>query len=129
MIPQIQLTTLVYLFAAVMAGALILDGTQITNKLFAQCGIVTATVSLLLLGFDKWAWSIRLLHPWFVARPYVKGTWKGLLVSSYIDPKTNQPIGPIEVYLVVRQSYSTLHLRLLTKQSSSESLANAIQKE
>jgi hypothetical protein len=128
-IPQIQLTTLVYLFAGVMAVALLLDGTQVTDKLFRQTGIVSGLVSLLLLAFDKWAWSFRVLHPWFVAKPNIKGTWKGVLHSNYIDPMTNQPVPPIVVYLVVRQSYSTLHLRLLTRQSSSESVANSIAKD
>ena len=129
MIPQIQLTTLVWLFVGVTAGALVLDGTHVTSKLFHQCGAVSGTISLLLLIFDKWAWSFRLLHPWFVSKPNIQGTWKGLLHSSYIDPNTNLPVPPIEVYLVVRQSYSTLHLRLLTTQSSSESVANSIAKD
>src|SRR5207244_1086903 len=66
--------------------------------------------------------------PWFVDRPYLKGTWKGVLVSSYVDPATQKPVPPIEAYLVIRQTYSSIHLRLMTKESASESVANNIPK-
>src|SRR5262249_20094759 len=66
--------------------------------------------------------------PWFVDRPYLKGTWKGVLESSYVDPATQQKVAPIEVYLVVRQTFSAVHLRLITRESASESLANNIPK-
>jgi hypothetical protein len=126
--PQLHLTTLVYIFVAVLAAALLVDGAKDTQFIFKPCGTVITVVGLLLLIFDKWAWSFRFLHPWFVARPYIKGTWKGMLVSEYVDPKTNQPVPPIEVYLVIRQTYFTIHMRLLTKESSSETMAMEIPK-
>lgn len=110
MIPQIHLTTLVYAFAAVWAVALVLDGTQVTTKLFKPCGTVAGAIGLLLLFFDRWAWSIRYLHPWFVDKPYIKGTWKGMLCSNYIDPLTTERVPPVEVYLVIRQTQGQILL-------------------
>jgi hypothetical protein len=51
-----------------------------------------------------------------------------VLLSSYVDPQTQKRVPPIGVYLVIRQTYSAIHLRLITKESSSESLANNIPK-
>ncbi len=126
--PQLHLTTLVYIFVAVLAAALLVDGTKETGFIFKPCGTVITVVGLLLLVFDKWAWSFRFLHPWFVARPYIKGTWKGLLHAEYVDPTTNQKVPPIEVYLVIRQTYFSIHARLLTRESSSEAMAMEIPK-
>jgi hypothetical protein len=125
-IKSIHLSTLVWVVFIIMAVMLLLEGTAVTTGLFKPCGSIVTVLGLVLLIFDKWAWSWRWFHPWFVDRPYVKGTWKGQLISSYINPATNQPVPPIEVYLVIRQTYSAIHLRLITKESSSESLANNI---
>jgi hypothetical protein len=124
--PQIQLSTLVYIIFGILGIALLVDGAQSAGYIFKPCGTVITVTGLLLIVFDKWAWSFRFLHPWFVARPYIKGTWKGVLKSEYIDPKTGAPVPPIEVYLVIRQTYFTIHMRLLTKESSSETLAMEI---
>jgi hypothetical protein len=128
-ISKIHLSVLVWAIAGLWVLSLALDGTQVSTGLFKPCSTVVTVLGLLLLAFDKWLWRFRLLHPWFVDRPYIRGTWKGQLTSQWVDPKTNQPLGPIEVYLVVRQTFSSIHLRLITRQSSSESLANNIPKE
>ncbi len=128
MIKSIHLSTLVWGVFMILAVMLVLDGTQVTTGLFKPCGAVVTVLGLLLLAFDKWAWSFRFLHPWFVDRPHLKGTWKGVLESNYIDPKTQQRAPPFEAFLVIRQSYSAIHLRLITKESASESMANNIPK-
>lgn len=128
MIKGIHLSTLVAGVFIILAAMLILDGTQVTTGLFKPCGAVVTILGLALLAFDKWLWGFRILHPWFVDRPYLKGTWKGAIVSSYIDPATQQKMPPIEAYLVIRQSYSAIYLRLITKESASESVANNIPK-
>jgi hypothetical protein len=128
MIKGIHLSTLVWGVIIILAVMLILEGTQVTTGLFKPCGAVVTVLGLVLLAFDKWLWSLRFLHPWFVDRPYLKGTWKGVLVSGYIEPATQQKVPPIEAYLVIRQTYSAIYLRLITKESTSESMANNIPK-
>ncbi len=124
--PQIQLTTLVYAIFGILGVALLVDGAQSAGAIFKPCGTVITVTGLLVMVFDQWAWRFRFLHPWFVARPYIKGTWKGVLASEYIDPKTGNAVPPIEVYLVIRQTYFTIHMRLFTNESSSETLAMEI---
>src|SRR5277367_5768948 len=118
MIKGVYLTTLVWGAVIILFVMLVLDGAQVTTGLFKPCGGVVTVLTLLLLAFDKWLWGFRLLHPWFVDRPYLKGTWKGVLESNYIDPATQQRVPPIEVYLVIRQTYSAIHLRLITQESA-----------
>jgi len=107
---------------------LVVDGTEVSSGLFKPCSTVVAGLGLLLLAFDKWLWKFRFLHPWFVDQPYLQGTWKGQLVSNWVDPQTGTRAEPIEAYLVVRQSFSAIHFRLITRESSSEALANNIPK-
>ena len=42
------------------------------------------------------------------------------IVSTYMDPATGITVGPISAYMEVRQTYTTLSMRLLTGESSSE---------
>jgi hypothetical protein len=53
----------------------------------------------------------------------LRGTWKGQLVSTWVDPVTNQGRGEIEAYLVIRQTYFTIDVRLLTAESGSVTLS------
>src|SRR3954470_8222553 len=67
-----------------------------------------------------------LLHEWFVKRPVIDGTWKLQLRSNWKDPATQNTIPPIEGYMVVRQTFSTLSMRLLTAKSHSEVVGTEI---
>lgn len=72
--------------------------------------------------FDRWAWcwpAVHRLH----GRPVLQGTWHGELASSYVNPETGEQIDPDpDVFLVIRQRFWSVYARLLTKESSSESL-------
>jgi hypothetical protein len=126
--PQLHLTTLVYTFVALLFAALVVEGVKDPWSVFKPTGFVITIMGFGLVVFDKWLWSLRILHGWFVSRPYIKGTWKGQLISKFVDPKTGLTAPPIEVYLVIRQKYFTIHMRLLTKESMSETLAMEIPK-
>jgi hypothetical protein len=58
--------------------------------------------------------------------PDVRGTWKAELNSFWIDPKTGKQRGKIEVYLVFRQTFSSLDIRLFSAESSSVSLSASV---
>lgn len=128
MIKSIHLTALIYGAFVIAAVMLVLEGAQVTTGLFKPCGVIITVLGFALLLFDKWAWSIRAIHPWFVDRPYIQGTWKGVLKSTYIDQQTEEATPPIEAYLVIRQSFSTIYLRLITRESGSETMVCNITK-
>ena len=70
--------------------------------------------------------KIPLLHGWFLKRPVIEGSWKVEIRSNWKDPATGNAIAPVEGYMVVRQTFSTLSLRLLTAESSSELVGTEI---
>lgn len=66
----------------------------------------------------KWLQG-RLLN-WFVKRPNIQGTWRVKIISSWVNPSTEQQIPPIEGYMVIRQTFTSLNMRLMTKDAYTE---------
>lgn len=73
--------------------------------------------------FNRWVWHfplVRKLH----GRPVLRGTWHGELASQWISPETGQRIPPDpDAFLVVRQTFWAVSVRLITKESKSVSLS------
>ena len=78
-------------------------------------GFLVAVVGL----FKRWWWSWGWLQGWFVQRPDLRGTWRVTLKSEWRDRRRKKTVEPIEGYMVVRQTLTTLNMRLLTRESSS----------
>jgi hypothetical protein len=87
---------------------------------------VITVVVYAVMAFDLWLWKLPILHSWFVKRPVIDGTWKVTIRSNYRDPTTRAAIAPVDGYMVIRQTFSTLSLRLLTRESSSELVGTEI---
>lgn len=80
-------------------------------------------VGLLAVAFDLLLWRLSVVRL-VVGRPRVYGTWKAVLTpsqDSHIPDGGNR--GPIEAYVIIAQTYWTLHVTLHTKESSSRSTA------
>lgn len=126
MISRLHLSTIIFFATVVWAVLLILNGQSISPQWFHPFSTVVGVLIIGLNIFDRWAWRFPLLHPWFVSQPNLRGTWKTVLHSTWVDPETNQRPDPIEAYVVIRQTFSSLYMRLITRESSSESLAAAL---
>ena len=63
--------------------------------------------------FFKWGWKLLIFHDWLVPFPNIGGTWKGQIVSDWVNPETGQTIAPIPAILTVKQSF--FHLSCLTR--------------
>lgn len=89
-------------------------------------------VPALLFGatlFERWGWRWSPLHTaQIVSTPVVIGTWKGTLESAWKDPASGISPEPKTVYLTVGQTATTVSVRLLTDESSSEQVAGAVTK-
>jgi hypothetical protein len=119
----------VLLVAALLWGVILLfEGVAVDGAWFSPFSMVVSALLLLLIVFDRWAWRLRLLQGWFVARPDLRGTWRVELQSGWENPETGNVIGPIIAYLAVRQTFSTLSVRLFTAESASELIASEITK-
>src|SRR3569623_1017994 len=78
------------------------------------------------IAFDLWFWKLPFLHGWFVKRPIIDGTWKVEIRSQWRSPGSGLGIPAGEGYMIVRQTLSTLSLRLLTQESSSELIGSEV---
>ena len=117
---QRYVKAIIYLTVLVWTVVLLLNHEALKTTWLAPLSTVTSVVLILVMLFDLWGWKLPFLQGWFVKRPAIDGTWKVRLISNYKNPETGAAIPPIEAYMVVRQTLSTLSLRLLTKESTSE---------
>lgn len=116
------------IYGAVLAWTVVLyvNHQAIHSSWLQLLSTVTTVVLYGVMIFDLWLWKLPFLHGWFVKRPVIDGTWKVEIRSNWNDPATGTAIAPVEGYMVVRQTLSTLSMRLLTAESSSELVGTEI---
>lgn len=127
MMPKRLHVSAILLFAALLWGVLLmLSGLPVTSAYLKPFSIIVGAVVAMLAAFDLWLWRVPILQGWFVKRPHLWGTWRVTFQSSWIDPQTQQRIGPRKAYAVIDQTYTRTSLRLLTEESTSELLVDDI---
>jgi SMODS-associating 2TM, beta-strand rich effector domain len=121
MISQLHLTTLVIAATVIWGITLLLQGAPVGLDWLKPYSTVVGILPLVLLVFDKWLWRLRILHGWFVKKPNLQGTWKAQLRSTWNEGASEAR--EIEGYMIIRQTYSSIAMRLVTSESSSELIA------
>src|SRR5262245_11273691 len=121
---RIQIAIFLGALAAMWTPVLILHGVSTPALITSFLGLVTPT-GLLLIAFDKWMWRWRWLYPWLVSQPNIEGTWRGEFISSFREQDGTQ-IPPARAFLVVRQSFFSVSVRMLTLEARSDPLAHTI---
>lgn len=130
MVSRAYLSVVVALSAGVWAGCLVFfEGWRLSLSFFKPYSLSILLLTLALTAWDRVLWRFSWFYPWAIQRPDLNGTWKGTLRPIWKDPATGEPRPPISVYLVVRQTFSTLRLVLLTEESRSESVASRVVEE
>lgn len=122
MIERLHLSALVLTAALIWGLLLVLDGVVVHASWLRPFSLVTGILLILLAGFDLFLWRVPFLHPWFVGRPNLRGTWRAVLRSNWSKPSTQETVAPIQGYVVISQTFSRLSLRLMTEESRSELL-------
>jgi hypothetical protein len=123
----VQLITLLGIWAAILYGT----NTPLTinwDAIKKLPDVVTIYVVLSFV-FTKWLWRLRLFRGWLVPFPDLQGTWAGELKSTWKHPETGQPIPPLRMIVVVRQTFSSVSCTLFTKESESYSTAAQITRD
>lgn len=82
--------------------------------------------TILALIFTKWIWRWKIFQGWLVKIPDLQGTWKGTIISTWINPETNNKIDPIPAILSIKQTFNKIDCFLFTNESSSYSTAAEI---
>jgi hypothetical protein len=130
MLTRLHITSFLGLTVVAWLIALWAQGTPLITLDFLRpfvilVGIITGVATL----FIRYAWSWKVFQGWYVRRPDVRGTWKVELQSDWINPETKQPIPTIVAYAAIRQSLTSLSLRLMTPESKSKLIAHSIELE
>lgn len=126
MISRLQLSTLIAAAAIVWAALLLVEGVAVGVEFARPFNRVIGVLVILLWVCERWAWRWQWLHPWFVATPVLHGTWRGTIVSTWVNPETGREIAPIEAYVAITQTASTIRMRVMTPESGSELLGASI---
>ncbi|HTE41012.1 MAG TPA: hypothetical protein VK629_09280 [Steroidobacteraceae bacterium] len=130
MLTRIQLSIIAGLTIAMSFLWLMVRGEEPSiGGVTAILGTVITLIYTAVMAFGKYAWPWAVFRGWLVKRPDLRGSWKVTLVSDYIDPNTGIAVPPIRAYMVVRQTLTTLSMRLFTKESRSVSVAHSIEQE
>lgn len=123
---KVQMYAQIAAFLAIWIFVLVVtQPTPVWDLVEALKQVPTAIAIYAVLGiiFTKWIWRWSFLHPWLVKIPDLQGTWRGILKSDWIDPATGQGVAPIPMVLTIRQNFSNIRCVLMTKESSSHSVA------
>jgi len=122
-----QLRTLLALAVVAWAIVLILQGQSVSPALLSPFSYVLSVLTLGVIFWERWVWAWRVSYFFRLNKhPDLRGTWKGVVVSDWVDKESKRGRGPIEVYLVIRQTYTTIDVRLFSEESSSVSLSGNI---
>jgi SMODS-associating 2TM, beta-strand rich effector domain len=120
-IKGVQLNILVGLVLLVVAIVAAFEGEQLPAHILSSFSYVVTGVSAALLLWDRFFWKFPIFYPWLTKRPNLAGTWKGEVMSDFVQPGRGH--GPIEVYLVIRQTFSEVTARMFSLESVSTSLS------
>lgn len=130
MLTRLHISSFIGLTIAVWLLALWVQGMPVLSADFIKpFGTVVGAITLFVTLFDKYLWSWKVFKGWYVKRPDLRGTWQVELKSSWVNPDTGEGIAPIYGYVVIRQSLTSLSLRLMTKESRSVLLAHSIEQQ
>lgn len=111
-----------------IAVAIVLYGAKAELSFFKPLSIVTTVLTVALAGFDRLFWRL----PWMSKLhgvPNLNGTWTGHVDSTWVDPKNGKALTSILGVVVVRQTYTSLYVRMFTAEQSSMSVAAGLEPE
>jgi len=97
------------------------------SELARPIGAASSAAAIFVLLFDRYIWRWPGVSH-LVKRPNLRGTWRGSLASHWVDPSTGKRIAPDpEIYLVIRQTYWSASVRLITRESKSTSMIASVE--
>lgn len=126
MISRLHLTPIVLFIGLVWLGLLFINGVAVELAWLKHLSIVVPVLLVALGAFDRWLWKQPWLNGWFANRPVLCGTWRVELKAERVNPPTSVKPAPIICYMAVRQTFSSLSMRLMTSESTSELVAERI---
>lgn len=125
---KFPLSILVALGACAWFGtAVVLYGAKAEFSFFKPLSLVTTVLTVALVAFDRLLWRL----PWLSKLhgvPNLNGTWIGHVDSLRLTPEDSKKT-PIRGAIVVRQTYTSLYVRMFTAEQTSVSVAAGLESE
>ena len=118
MLDRLFISVLLIIAIVVWGLFLWILGIELTWDYAKPYSLTLAVLTSFLWLFDKYLWKVWPTSL-FYRRPNLNGTWQVTLQSSYIDPETNKHAAEIKAYAAVRQTFSSISIRMMTEQSES----------
>ena len=111
----------IILAIAVLAWFIVLlvQGTQVSWNHLAPFSTVVGVLVILSLVVEHYLWRQSWLQKWFVSMPDLRGTWKVVIHSDWVNPESGETVPPIQCFMGVKQSMSSLQMHLMTPESES----------
>ena len=119
MLSRLHLSAILLIAAGVWGIALVIAGSQVEADWFRPFSVVVGVLMVLLSIADKWLWRVKWLRPWLFNMPDLHGTWR---VSIQPTAPAGSP-NHVSAFIVIRQTFSSISLRLYTAESHSETLS------
>lgn len=105
----------------VFAAGILLSGGKVQAEWLKFYSVAVLVASGLVLIWDRWMWRLRPVQRFGRVPPAVRATWKGTLTSLWVDPATGTPPPSKTVYLVVRQTATSVSVVMLSDEGQSSS--------
>ena len=83
--------------------------------------VVSADVAFIGV-FSLYLWKWKIFKGWLVPFPNLNGTWKGIIHTTWIDPKTNERPAPIPAIVTIHQSFTKISCVMRTAEMNSRSI-------
>lgn len=112
-----RLKILIYVTAALVLVISTFDNGGAISFSLRRLSLLEAGLFVFVTVFDKWIWRMPIVLNLLRTGPLLRGTWRGKIRPTGGDSDT------IPAYLSVTQTFSGMKLRLMTRESTSESTA------
>ena len=123
---RVKLTA--YVVSIVYSLALFITGLHLPGLAAKLVSLLPTVIVLAFAFFDSWLWRRAGINKRF-HRPNLVGTWYGDLVSMQTDTNGREiTADPIPVVLAITETFTTISVTLMTKESKSRSVAEQLVK-
>jgi len=118
LLDRFSISVLLIIATLVWGAFLWLLGIELSWDHAKPYSLTLAVLTSALWLFDKYLWKTRPIKA-LCKRPNLNGTWRVTLQSSYVDPTTCTRVPEINGYAAIRQTFSSISVRLMTEQADS----------
>jgi hypothetical protein len=120
-VSRLQVQVVIAIAVAVFAIGIITSGGKVQVQWLKFYSVAVLAATLLLGIWERFLWHIGPAQRLKSVPRDVRGTWKGEMASKWVPDGKRKPAPAKPVYLVIRQTFSTVSVRLISDEGGSKS--------